>query len=86
MIDELLTPDSSRFWPVEEFSPGRPQVSFNKQYVRDYLEGIRWDKNPPAPALPREIVEKTSAKYLQALEQLAGQGAVSPPEANSPVD
>ena len=70
LVDELLTPDSSRFWPAEDYAPGRPQASFDKQFVRDYLEGIRWNKTPPAPALPQEIVEKTSSKYLQALNQL----------------
>lgn len=74
LVDELLTPDSSRFWPQEEYQPGRPQTSFDKQFVRDYLEGIRWDKNPPAPALPEEIVRRTSEKYLQALRQLTGKG------------
>ena len=72
LVDELLTPDSSRFWPKEEYQPGRSQVSFDKQFVRDYLEGISWDKSPPAPHLPEEIVSKTSAKYLQALNQLVG--------------
>ncbi|MBI3615376.1 MAG: phosphoribosylaminoimidazolesuccinocarboxamide synthase [Candidatus Omnitrophica bacterium] len=74
LIDELLTPDSSRFWPVEEYAPGRSPVSFDKQFVRDYLEGLSWDKTPPAPALPEEIVRKTSAKYLQALAVLTGRG------------
>ena len=72
LVDELLTPDSSRFWPVDQYEPGRPQVSFDKQFVRDYLEGVQWDKTPPAPALPEEIVKKTSEKYLQALVQLTG--------------
>ncbi len=72
LVDELLTPDSSRFWPKGEYQPGRPQASFDKQFVRDYLEGIRWDKNPPAPALPEEIVRKTSEIYLLALQQLTG--------------
>ncbi len=74
LVDELLTPDSSRFWPKGEYQPGRPQASFDKQFVRDYLEGIRWDKSPPAPALPEEIVRKTSEIYLQALQQLTGKG------------
>ena len=72
LADEVLTPDSSRFWPVEEYMGGRSQPSFDKQFVRDYLESIPWDKTPPGPALPREIVEKTSAKYLQAFAQLTG--------------
>jgi len=74
LIDELLTPDSSRFWPKEQYEPGKPQVSFDKQYVRDYLEESGWNKTPPAPALPNVVVLRTSAKYLQALQQLTGQG------------
>lgn len=73
LIDELLTPDSSRFWPAESFVAGKSQVSFDKQFVRDYLEGLAWDKTPPGPSLPEEIVRKTSEKYLQALYQLTGQ-------------
>ncbi len=72
LIDELLTPDSSRFWSKEEYEPGKPQPSFDKQFVRDYLEGIKWDKNPPAPELPLEIVEETSKKYLEAYKRLSG--------------
>ncbi|MDH7514245.1 MAG: phosphoribosylaminoimidazolesuccinocarboxamide synthase [Bacteroidota bacterium] len=72
LIDEALTPDSSRFWPVSSYRPGRPQVSFDKQYVRDYLESVGWDKTPPAPSLPREIVEKTTEKYLEAYSALTG--------------
>jgi len=72
LIDELLTPDSSRFWPLEEYKPGNPQKSFDKQYVRDYLEDIGWDKNPPAPNLPAEIIRKTSEKYLEAYRRIAG--------------
>jgi phosphoribosylaminoimidazole-succinocarboxamide synthase len=78
LIDELLTPDSSRFWPVEGYAPGRSQASFDKQFVRDYLERLPWDKTPPAPALPEEIVKKTSEKYLQALNLLAGKVPVVP--------
>ena len=74
LIDELLTPDSSRFWPKEQYEPGKSQVSFDKQYVRDYLEESGWNKTPPAPALPNVVVLRTSAKYLQALQQLTGQG------------
>ncbi|HID95823.1 MAG TPA: phosphoribosylaminoimidazolesuccinocarboxamide synthase [Candidatus Latescibacteria bacterium] len=72
LIDELLTPDSSRFWPLYEYQPGRPQRSFDKQFVRDYLESIGWDKNPPAPMLPEEIVEKTLNRYQEAYRRLVG--------------
>ena len=72
LADEVLTPDSSRFWPADEYQPGRPQESFDKQYVRDYLEEIRWNKQPPAPALPPEVARKTSAKYLEAYYRLTG--------------
>ena len=72
LIDEVLTPDSSRFWPKEEYEPGRAQPSFDKQFVRDYLESLDWDKTPPAPELPQDIVEKTSRKYQQALKMLTG--------------
>lgn len=72
LIDELLTPDSSRFWPGDSYSPGRPQPSFDKQYVRDYLESIKWNKKPPAPALPKEIVEGTSRRYVEAYERITG--------------
>jgi phosphoribosylaminoimidazole-succinocarboxamide synthase len=81
LIDELLTPDSSRFWPKDEYQPGRPQKSFDKQYLRDYLLSIRWDKRPPAPQLPEEIVRKTREKYLEAYERLVGKplnSALSP--------
>ena len=71
-IDEALTPDSSRFWPADQYKPGGPQPSFDKQYVRDYLEQIRWNKRPPAPALPPEIVEATRAKYREAYRILTG--------------
>jgi phosphoribosylaminoimidazole-succinocarboxamide synthase len=70
LIDEALTPDSSRFWPRDEYKPGGPQKSFDKQFVRDYLESLEWDKRPPAPSLPPEIVRKTSEKYQEALERL----------------
>ncbi|KPJ54404.1 MAG: phosphoribosylaminoimidazole-succinocarboxamide synthase [Planctomycetes bacterium DG_58] len=72
LIDEALTPDSSRFWPADRYSPGRPQVSFDKQFVRDYLETLDWDKTPPAPELPDEVVRKTSEKYIEAYEKLTG--------------
>ncbi|HWC20618.1 MAG TPA: phosphoribosylaminoimidazolesuccinocarboxamide synthase [Terriglobales bacterium] len=72
LTDEVLTPDSSRFWPAESYRPGGPQLSYDKQFVRDYLESIRWDKNPPAPALPDDVVQKTREKYLHAYRQLSG--------------
>lgn len=72
LIDEVLTPDSSRFWPKDGYRPGGPQPSFDKQFVRDYLETLDWDKTPPGPELPPEITEKTSAKYLQALTMITG--------------
>ena len=72
LADEVLTPDSSRFWPRDSYQPGGPQPSFDKQYVRDYLESIRWDKRPPAPALPPEVIERTSEKYREAYRVLAG--------------
>ncbi len=72
LADEVLTPDSSRFWPADEYEPGRPQRSFDKQYVRDYLESIHWDKKPPAPALPPEVARNTSEKYLEAYRRLSG--------------
>ena len=70
--DEVLTPDSSRFWPAETFKPGGPQFSFDKQFVRDYLESIHWNKQPPAPALPEEVAARTSEKYRQAYRVLTG--------------
>jgi phosphoribosylaminoimidazole-succinocarboxamide synthase len=72
LIDEVLTPDSSRFWPASEYAPGKGQPSFDKQFVRDYLETLDWNKTPPAPALPPEVVAKTQAKYLEAYERLTG--------------
>lgn len=72
LIDEVLTPDSSRFWPMGGYAPGGPQPSFDKQYVRDYLESLRWPKQPPAPELPPEVVRKTSEKYREALRRLTG--------------
>jgi phosphoribosylaminoimidazole-succinocarboxamide synthase len=72
LIDEVLTPDSSRFWPREGYEPGRSQPSFDKQFVRDYLESIHWNKKPPAPALPADVVEKTSEKYREAYRRLTG--------------
>ena len=72
LIDELLTPDSSRFWPRDQYEPGRPQASFDKQFVRDYLISIHWDRRPPAPHLPAEIILKTSEKYREAYRRLTG--------------
>jgi phosphoribosylaminoimidazole-succinocarboxamide synthase len=72
LADEVLTPDSSRFWPADKYQPGRAQDSYDKQYVRDYLEEIQWNKQPPAPALPPEVARKTSEKYLEAYRQLTG--------------
>jgi phosphoribosylaminoimidazole-succinocarboxamide synthase len=71
-IDEALTPDSSRFWPRDGYAPGRGQPSFDKQYVRDYLETLAWDKSPPGPALPAEVVQRTRDKYLEAYARLTG--------------
>ena len=71
-IDEALTPDSSRFWPAEGYAPGRPQPSFDKQYVRDYLERIGWNKQPPGPELPADVVRGTRDKYREAYRLLAG--------------
>jgi len=70
--DEVLTPDSSRFWPADTYQPGGPQFSYDKQFVRDYLESIRWNKQPPAPALPDEVAARTSEKYRQAFSTLTG--------------
>lgn len=72
LADEAFTPDSSRFWPADTYSPGGAQLSFDKQFVRDYLESIRWNKQPPAPALPEEVQERTSQKYQEALRRLSG--------------
>jgi phosphoribosylaminoimidazole-succinocarboxamide synthase len=72
LIDEVMTPDSSRFWPADAWQPGGPQPSFDKQFVRDYLESIRWNKQPPVPSLPEDVVAKTRAKYLDAHRRLTG--------------
>ena len=72
LIDEALTPDSSRFWPRDTYRPGGPQPSFDKQFVRDYLESIQWNKQPPVPALPDDVVQRTRAKYLEAFRRLTG--------------
>jgi phosphoribosylaminoimidazole-succinocarboxamide synthase len=72
LIDEVLTADSSRFWPADQYQPGSSPPSYDKQYVRDYLETLDWNKKPPAPRLPREVIDRTSAKYREALERLTG--------------
>lgn len=78
LIDEILTPDSSRFWPRDAYQPGGSQKSFDKQYVRDYLIGLGWNKTPPAPELPQSVVENTKKKYEEALRRLTGQDLRSP--------
>ena len=72
LIDELLTPDSSRFWPEDDFEEGRSQKSFDKQFLRDYLLSLSWDKRPPAPSLPEEVITGTAAKYQEALRRIVG--------------
>jgi len=72
LIDEVLTPDSSRFWPMDLYEPGRPQASYDKQYIRDYLETLDWDKTPPGPELPSDVIEATSKRYLDAYRKLTG--------------
>jgi phosphoribosylaminoimidazole-succinocarboxamide synthase len=72
LIDEILTPDSSRFWPLDDYEPGRSQKSFDKQFTRDYLDSLDWDKTPPGPVLPDEIIKKTREKYLSILEMITG--------------
>ncbi len=76
LIDEALTPDSSRFWPADAYAPGRPQASFDKQFVRDYLERISWNKQPPVPSLPDDVVAKTREKYVEAFRRLTGRELV----------
>jgi len=76
LIDEALTPDSSRFWPRESYEPGKTQHSYDKQFIRDYLESIHWDKKPPAPTLPPDIIQKTSEKYLNAYKTLTGKSLI----------
>jgi phosphoribosylaminoimidazole-succinocarboxamide synthase len=71
-IDEVLTPDSSRFWPKDQYAVGKNPPSYDKQFVRDWLDRTGWDKNPPAPELPQDVVEHTRAKYLEAYRQLTG--------------
>jgi phosphoribosylaminoimidazole-succinocarboxamide synthase len=80
LVDEVLTPDSSRFWPVDSYEVGKSQASFDKQYVRDYLERINWDKQPPAPTLPPEVAAATTARYLEAYQLLAGENLQSESE------
>ena len=77
LIDEVLTPDSSRFWPADQYAPGKGQPSFDKQFVRDWLSATTWDKNSPPPALPDDIVSKTRQKYVEAYERLTGAKFVS---------
>ncbi len=77
IIDELLTPDSSRFWPMDDYKPGESQKSFDKQYVRDYLEKTGWNKTPPAPDLPPEVISKTSEKYLEAYQKITGKSLLT---------
>ncbi len=77
LIDEVLTPDSSRFWPLDDYTPGKGQPSFDKQFLRDYLSSLDWDKTPPAPVLPAEIVEKTRERYLEALRRITGKQPVT---------
>jgi phosphoribosylaminoimidazole-succinocarboxamide synthase len=72
LIDEVMTPDSSRYWPIDQYAPGGPQPSFDKQFVRDYLERIHWNKQPPVPSLPADVVDKTRDKYLEAFRRLTG--------------
>ena len=72
LIDEVMTPDSSRYWPTDQYAPGGPQPSFDKQFVRDYLEQIRWNKQPPVPSLPDDVVLRARAKYLEAFRRLTG--------------
>ena len=82
LIDEMMTPDSSRYWPKDTYAPGGPQQSFDKQYVRDYLESIKWNKQPPVPSLPDDVVQNTRAKYLDAFRRLTGRELeMTPPPA-----
>jgi len=74
LIDEVLTPDSSRFWPMDSYNPGGPQKSFDKQYLRDYLNSLDWPKQPPPPKLPPEIIERTRDRYMEALKRITGKG------------
>jgi phosphoribosylaminoimidazole-succinocarboxamide synthase len=76
LADEVLTPDSSRFWPADEWAPGRPQFSFDKQYVRDWSAGLEWDHTPPGPTVPPEVVAATRARYVEVYERLTGRDGV----------
>jgi phosphoribosylaminoimidazole-succinocarboxamide synthase len=78
LIDEAMTPDSSRYWPADQYAPGGPQPSFDKQFVRDYLESIRWNKQPPVPSLPADVVRRTREKYLEAFTRLTGRTLETP--------
>jgi phosphoribosylaminoimidazole-succinocarboxamide synthase len=78
LADEVLTPDSSRYWPKDAYAPGGPQVSFDKQFVRDYLETLSWDKRPPGPSLPEDVVRRTSEKYQEAFTRLSGRNLFPP--------
>ena len=82
-IDEAFTPDSSRFWPKDVYAPGGPQPSFDKQFVRDYLESIAWDKRPPAPPLPADVVDRTREKYVEAYARLTGREPATLPAAGA---
>jgi phosphoribosylaminoimidazole-succinocarboxamide synthase len=86
LIDEMMTPDSSRYWPKDTYAPGGPQQSFDKQYVRDYLESIKWNKQPPVPSLPDDVVQNTRAKYLDAYRRLTGRELVTSPSAGASGD
>jgi phosphoribosylaminoimidazole-succinocarboxamide synthase len=83
LADEVLTPDSSRYWPAETYAPGGPQPSFDKQFVRDYLESIHWNKQAPAPALPADVIERTQAKYMEAFRLLTGQTGLAESDAQT---
>ena len=78
LIDEMMTPDSSRYWPKDTYAPGGAQPSFDKQFVRDYLESIKWNKQPPVPSLPDDVVEGTRSKYLDAYRRLTGRELETP--------
>jgi phosphoribosylaminoimidazole-succinocarboxamide synthase len=84
LIDEVLTPDSSRFWPKDQYAVGQSPPSFDKQFVRDYLETLDWDKTPPAPSLPQDVIAKTSAKYVEAFERLTGEKLKRNPRGGHP--
>jgi phosphoribosylaminoimidazole-succinocarboxamide synthase len=86
LIDEMMTPDSSRYWPKDTYAPGGPQKSFDKQYVRDYLESIKWNKQPPVPSLPDDVVQNTRAKYLDAYRRLTGRELITSPSAGAAGD